>query len=228
VQVFLKYFLVLFFVWFMDTALIFNYFPGLSEKQKEQFQQLGPLYQDWNSKINVISRKDMDQFYLHHVLHSLAIGKLIDFKPGTHIMDAGTGGGFPGIPLAILFPHAHFYLVDSIGKKIKVVKEVAKALGLKNVKAEQIRMEQVDQSFDFIVSRAVTDLEAFTRWTFYKIHNQSKHRLPNGILYLKGMEIEDEITRVKQLKRTKVSTYPLSRFFKEEFFESKQIVHVYK
>ena len=211
----------------MDTTLIVNYFPGLSEKQKEQFQQLRLLYHDWNSKINVISRKDMDQFYLHHVLHSLAIGKLIDFKPGTRIMDAGTGGGFPGIPLAILFPEVQFYLVDSIGKKIKVVKEVAKALGLKNVKAEQIRMEQVDQAFDFIVSRAVTDLEAFTRWTFYKIHNKSNHRLPNGILYLKGMEIDDEISRVKQLKRTKVSTYPLSRFFKEEFFESKQIVHVY-
>lgn len=212
----------------MDTDIIFHYFPALSDKQKGQFQQLGPLYQDWNSKINVISRKDMDRFYLHHVLHSLAIGKLIDFKPGTHIMDAGTGGGFPGIPLAILFPHAHFYLVDSIGKKIKVVKEVAKALELKNVKAEQIRMEQVKQSFDFIVSRAVTDLEAFTRWTFYKIHKTSAHRLPNGILYLKGTNIEDEIERVKQLKRTKVSTYPLSNYFEEDFFSSKQIVHVYK
>jgi len=212
----------------MNTAHLFNYFPNLSDRQKEQFQQLSLLYQDWNSKINVISRKDMDQFYLHHVLHSLAIGKLIDFKPGTHIMDAGTGGGFPGIPLAILFPNVHFYLVDSIGKKIKVVNKVAGALELKNVKAEQIRMEQVNQTFDFIVSRAVTDLEAFVRWTFYKIHRQSAHRLPNGIFYLKGVEIEDEIIRVKQLKRTKVSTYLLSQFFEEKFFESKQIVHVYK
>ncbi len=212
----------------MDTAHLFNYFPNLSEQQKRQFELLKPLYQDWNSKINLISRKDMDQFYLHHVLHSLAIGKIIDFKPGTQIMDAGTGGGFPGIPLAILFPKVQFYLVDSIGKKIKVVKEVAAALELKNVNAEQIRMEQVSRTFDFVVSRAVTDLEAFTRWTFYKIHNQSKHRLPNGILYLKGMEIEDEIRRVKQLKRTKVSAYPLSRFFQESYFESKQLVHVYK
>jgi len=211
----------------MDTDLIFHYFPELSNKQQEQFQQLGSLYQEWNSQINVISRKDMDQFYLHHVLHALAIAKLVPFKAFTEIMDAGTGGGFPGIPLAILFPEAHFYLVDSIGKKIKVVKEVAASLGLKNVEAEQIRMEQVNRTFDFIVSRAVTDLEAFTRWIFYKIHHQSFNRIPNGILYLKGMEIQDEIRRVKLLKRTKVSTYPIQGYFTEEYFRSKQIVHVY-
>jgi len=212
----------------MDTSLLFNYFPELDEKQKEQFQLLKALYLDWNSKINVISRKDMEQFYLHHVLHSLAIGKLVPFKAYTEIMDAGTGGGFPGIPLAILFPDVRFYLVDSIGKKIKVVKEVVNALGLKNVEAEQIRAEQVDRTFDFIVSRAVTDLEVFTRWTFYKVHRQSFNRLPNGILYLKGMGIEEEISRVKQLRSTKVSTYPISLYFSEEYFESKQIVHVYK
>ncbi len=212
----------------MDTSLLFSYFPDLSDKQKEQFAMLKDLYADWNSKINVISRKDMDEFYLHHVLHSLAIGKLVPFKAMTEIMDAGTGGGFPGVPLAILFPEVRFLLVDSIGKKIKVVNEVVKSLGLKNVEAVQTRVEQVDRTFDFIISRAVTDLEAFTRWTFYKVHRQSFNRLPNGILYLKGMGIDDEIDRVKKLKMTKVSMYPISRYFAGEYFQSKQIVHVYK
>jgi 16S rRNA (guanine527-N7)-methyltransferase len=212
----------------MDTSLLFSYFPDLSDKQKEQFAMLKDLYADWNSKINVISRKDMDEFYLHHVLHSLAIGKLVPFKAMTEIMDAGTGGGFPGVPLAILFPDVRFLLVDSIGKKIKVVNEVVKSLGLKNVEAVQTRVEQVDRTFDFIISRAVTDLEVFTRWTFYKVHRQSFNRLPNGILYLKGMGIDDEIDRVKKLKMTKVSMYPISRYFAGEYFQSKQIVHVYK
>ena len=212
----------------MDTSLLFSYFPDLSEKQKEQFELLKDLYIDWNSKINVISRKDMDEFYLHHVLHSLAIGKLVPFKDFTEIMDAGTGGGFPGVPLAILFPKVKFFLADSIGKKIKVVNEVVKSLGLENVEAIQTRVEQVDRTFDFIISRAVTDLEAFTRWTFYKVHRQSFNRLPNGILYLKGIGIEDEINRVKKLKMTKVSTYPVSKYFAEDYFRSKQIVHVYK
>jgi len=212
----------------MDTSLLFNYFPDLSGKQKEQFTLLKELYTDWNSKINVISRKDMDQFYLHHVLHSLAIGKLVPFKDFTEVMDAGTGGGFPAIPLAILFPKAKFFLVDSIGKKIKVVNEVIKTLGLKNAEAVQTRVEQVNRTFDFIVSRAVTDLETFTKWTFYKVHRQSFNRLPNGILYLKGVDIKDEINRVKQLKITKVSTYPVSKYFVENYFQSKQIVHVYK
>ena len=147
----------------MRANLIFKYFPELTDRQKQQIAELAPLYQEWNSRINVISRKDMNNFYLHHVLHSLAIAKLLSFKPGTKVMDAGTGGGFPGIPLAILFPKAEFFLVDSIGKKIKVVKEVARALDLKNVEAEQIRAEQVLRTFDFVVSRAVTDLEVFTQ-----------------------------------------------------------------
>ncbi|MBN2638908.1 MAG: 16S rRNA (guanine(527)-N(7))-methyltransferase RsmG [Bacteroidales bacterium] len=212
----------------MAVSLIFNYFPELTEKQKEQFLQLENLYQDWNSKINVISRKDMDSFYLHHVLHSLAIAKYVPFKAYTEIMDAGTGGGFPGIPLAILFPEAKFYLVDSIGKKIKVVQAVAEALGLENVEAEQIRMEQVNRTFDFVISRAVTDLEVFSKWTLYKIHSKSFNKVQNGIIYLKGTGVEEEIERVKKLAKIKVRTTSLSKYFEEEFFETKQIVHVYK
>ena len=212
----------------MNAELIFNYFPGLSSRQQEQFTELKSLYDFWNRQINVISRKDMDSFYLHHVLHSLAIAKVTTFKDFTETMDAGTGGGFPGIPLAILFPKAKFYLVDSIGKKIKVVKEVAKQLELDNVEAEQLRMEQVDRTFDFIVSRAVTDLEKFTRWTFYKIHKQSFNNVKNGILYLKGGDLADELKRVKGLKKTHVKTYPVSNYFNEPFFETKQVVHVFK
>ncbi len=212
----------------MSTELIFKYFPGLSEKQKNQFLQLKSLYDFWNSQINVISRKDMDSFYLHHVLHSLAIAKVVAFKDFTEIMDAGTGGGFPGIPLAILFPKAKFYLVDSIGKKIKVANEVIKELGLENVKAEQLRMEQVDHTFDFIVSRAVTDLEKFTRWTFYKVHKQSFNTVKNGILYLKGGDISDELKRVRNLSKVHVKTYSVSDYFEEPFFETKHVVHVFK
>jgi len=212
----------------MDTKMVFKYFPGLSEVQKEQFVQLKPLYDFWNNQINVISRKDMDAFYLHHVLHSLAIAKVTPFKDFTEIMDAGTGGGFPGIPLAILFPKAKFYLVDSIGKKIKVVSQVVKELGLQNVEAEQLRMEQVDRTFDFIVSRAVTDLEKFTRWTFYKIHKQSFNQVKNGILYLKGGDISDELKRVRSLNKVHVKTYPVSDYFTDVFFEAKQVVHVFK
>ena len=212
----------------MQQDLIFNYFPKLTDKQKEQIEQLGNLYHEWNSRINVISRKDMDNFYLHHVLHSLGIAKLLSFKQGTKIMDAGTGGGFPGIPLAILFPEAQFYLVDSIGKKIKVVREVARALGLENVEAEQIRAEQVNLNFDFVVSRAVTDLEVFTQWTLRKVQPRSFNSLPNGVLYLKGTGIDAEINRVKKNRKTKITTYPLEKFFNEDFFKTKQIVHVYK
>ncbi|MBN2616588.1 MAG: 16S rRNA (guanine(527)-N(7))-methyltransferase RsmG [Bacteroidales bacterium] len=212
----------------MASSLIFNYFPELTEKQKEQFLQLEALYLDWNSKINVISRKDMDAFYVHHVLHSLAIAKYVPFKAYTEVMDAGTGGGFPGIPLAILFPEAKFYLVDSIGKKIKVVQAVAEALGLQNVEAEQIRMEQVNRTFDFVISRAVTDLEVFSKWTLYKIHSQSFNKVPNGIVYLKGTGIDEELDRVKKIKRVKVRTVSLDRYFREEFFQTKQIVHVFK
>ena len=157
----------------MNQELIFKYFPNLSDTQRQQFTQLGDLYLDWNQKINVISRKDMENFYLHHVLHSLAIAKITEFKAFTEIMDAGTGGGFPGIPLAIMFPEAKFYLVDSIGKKIKVVNEVAQSIGLKNVEAKQLRMEQVDKTFDFVISRAVTSLPEFMKWTANKFHSKS-------------------------------------------------------
>ncbi len=208
------------------SELIFKYFPELTERQKEQIEQMEGLYREWNSRINVISRKDMDNFYLHHVLHSLGIAKLISFKPGTKVMDAGTGGGFPGIPLAVLFPETEFYLADSIGKKIKVVREVTEALGLENVEAYQIRAEEVKRSFDFVVSRAVTDLEVFTQWTLRKVQPRSFNSLINGILYLKGIDVSEEINRVRKRHKTKVSIYPLEHFFKEDVFKTKQIVHV--
>ncbi len=209
----------------MNSELIFKYFSKLTEKQKEQFTQLGELYPYWNERINVISRKDMENFYVHHVLHSLAIGKIIQFKDFTEVMDAGTGGGFPGIPLAILFPDVSFYLVDSIGKKIKVVNEIVSALDLKNVEAEQIRMEQVERTFDFIISRAVTYLPDFMRWTGYKFHQKSFNRLKNGILYLKGGDIKEELSAVK---RFKTRTFNLDKQFEEDFFETKKLVHVFK
>lgn len=209
----------------MNSELILKYFPDLSEKQKEQFAQLGELYTYWNQRINVISRKDMDNFYLHHVLHSLSISKIVQFKDFTEIMDAGTGGGFPGIPLAILFPEVSFYLVDSIGKKIKVVNEVVSVLDLKNVEAEQLRMEQVERTFDFIVSRAVTYLPDFMRWTGYKFHQKSFNTLKNGILYLKGGDIKKEIA---DLKRFKSKVFKIEKNFEEDFFETKKIVHVFR
>jgi 16S rRNA (guanine527-N7)-methyltransferase len=208
------------------SELIFRYFPDLTGEQKEQIASLFTLYSYWNSRINVISRKDMDNFYLHHVLHSLSLAKLISFRPGTKIMDVGTGGGFPGIPLAILFPEAEFFLVDSIGKKIKVVDEVTKALQLHNVETRQVRAEEVNRSFDFVVSRAVTDLALFTQWTLRKVHPRSFNTLPNGILYLKGMGIAEEIKRVKKQHHVRVATFPLSAYFREDFFRTKQIVHV--
>jgi len=209
----------------MDHHLILDHFPGLSDTQINQFAQLKELYDYWNQRINVISRKDMDDFYLHHVLHSLSIAKIVEFKDYTEVMDAGTGGGFPGIPLAILFPNVKFYLVDSIGKKIKVVEEVAQSLGLTNVKAEQLRMEQVNATFDFIISRAVTSLPDFMKWTSYKFHNKSFNTVKNGILYIKGGDIQDELN---QLKKFKKKIYKISDYFSDDFFETKKVVHIYR
>ena len=209
----------------MEHQLVLDYFPNISQTQKDQFAQLKELYDFWNQQINVISRKDMDNFYLHHVLHSLSIAKVINFKAYTEIMDAGTGGGFPGIPLGILFSEARFYLVDSIGKKIKVVKEVTQSLGLKNVEADQIRMEQVGRTFDFIISRAVTSLPDFMRWTSYKFHGKSFNEIPNGILYIKGGDVQKEL---KEIKKFKKKVYNIPDFFKDEFFETKKVVHIYR
>ena len=202
--------------------LILKYYPDLSEIQKEQFAALPALYEEWNAKINVISRKDMDNFVEHHVLHSLAIAKVQPFKSFSEIMDVGTGGGFPGIPLAIMFPDVKFYLVDSIGKKIKVVKDVAERLGLKNVKAEQIRAEQVDGEFDFIVSRAVTDLSEFSKWVRGKLSKSHYHDLNNGILYLKGGDLTQELAPFGK----KVKTWDISEFYEEEFFETKKVIYL--
>lgn len=199
-----------------------EYFPSLSEQQKEQFAQLLPLYSDWNSKINVISRKDMEQFYERHVLHSLGIAKVIQFKSGTKVLDVGTGGGFPGIPLAILFPETDFFLVDSIGKKIKVVKAVAEAIGLKNVRAEQVRAEEIKEQFDFVVSRAVTELPVFHNWVKNKFRKQSFNELRNGILYLKGGDLTEELKPFGG--KTKI--VDLKNYFSEEFFETKKVVYL--
>lgn len=201
-----------------------KYFPNLNDIQKNRFAQLGDLYKEWNGKINVISRKDIDQLYERHILHSLAIAKMIEFKAGTTILDVGTGGGFPGIPLAILFPKAEFHLIDSIGKKIKVVEAVAEALDLDNLEASHTRVQEVKHSYDFIVSRAVTNLPDFMNWTKNKIDKKSFNKLKNGIIYLKGGDFEEEL---KLIKKTKHSIIPLSDYFAEEFFETKKIVHIY-
>jgi len=203
----------------MDEIL--KQFPYLTERQKEQFQMLQDLYEDWNAKINVISRKDIAELYVRHVLHSLGIAKILEFKPGTSIMDVGTGGGFPGIPLAILFPEVDFYLIDVIEKKIKVVNEVAKALGLTNLKAEQKRAETVKQEFDFIVSRAVTNMPDFVEWVKDKVRKKSNHELANGILYLKGGDLTEELAAFP-----KAELYNLSDYFSDEFFETKKVVHL--
>ncbi|WP_270089515.1 16S rRNA (guanine(527)-N(7))-methyltransferase RsmG [Sphingobacterium sp. SYP-B4668] len=203
--------------------IIYQYFPNLNEVQKSQFAQLAELYPFWNNQINVVSRKDIESLYLHHVLHSLGIAKFITaFTPGTHILDVGTGGGFPGIPLAILFPEVKFHLVDSIGKKIKVVREVAAALKLTNVEADHIRAEQLDYKYDFVVSRAVTRLGDFAPWIRNKFLKQDKNGVPNGILYLKGGDLKDEIKESK----LKAELHPLSSYFKEDFFDTKYVVYV--
>ena len=201
--------------------IILDYFPDLTELQIQQFEQLKLLYQDWNLKINVVSRKDIDELYLRHVLHSLGIAKVQSFLPDSNILDVGTGGGFPGIPLAILFPEVNFHLVDSIGKKIKVVEEVTQGLHLKNVKITNARAETITGQYDFIVSRAVAQMETFVRWVKYLIVKKSRHELKNGILYLKGGDLTEELSTFP-----KASIYPLEDLFKEPFFKTKSVVHL--
>ncbi len=200
---------------------IIKHFPDLTDLQHNQFRKLKELYEDWNAKINVISRKDIDQLYTKHVLHSLAIAKIQKFESGTYVLDIGTGGGFPGIPLAILFPETRFYLIDVILKKINVVKAVAESLELKNVKAEQLRAENVKGDYDFIVSRAVTNMPDFVSWIKDKIKKTNKHELKNGILYLKGGDLTEELKDFPKAKE-----YNISEFFDDEFFETKKVVHL--
>jgi 16S rRNA (guanine527-N7)-methyltransferase len=202
--------------------LVLKYFPDLTAKQIDQFSQLFDLYVYWNAQINVISRKDIEALYERHVLHSLGIAKVCTFRAGESVLDVGTGGGFPGIPLAILFPDTQFYLVDSIGKKIKVVKEVASALGLENLRADHLRAEQIKEKFNFVVSRAVTRLGEFYPWIQGKFKQDVINAIPNGILYLKGGDLDEEIKESK----LKAELYPLSAYFEEDFFETKYVVYV--
>lgn len=206
----------------MTAELIKSYFPNISKEQEDQFNLLFPLYTEWNARINVISRKDMDNFFIHHVLHSLGIAKVISFAPGTKLLDIGTGGGFPGIPLAILFPECQFHLVDSIGKKIKVVEEVSNGLGLKNVSWQHERAEKVKGQFHFVISRAVTTFGEFLPWVNGKFQKAQFNTLPNGILYLKGGDLREELSVVKQAYKV----WSLADFYKEEFFETKKVVHI--
>ena len=203
--------------------LISHYFPNLTPSQIHQFAMLPELYNEWNTKINVISRKDIEHLVERHILHSLAIAKILKPIKGTTFMDVGTGGGFPGIPLAIMFPESSFYLIDSIGKKITVVQDIIEKLGLKNVKTDKLRVEEVSDKFDFILSRAVTDLNVFYQWTKSKVSPISKNNLANGILYLKGGEIENEIKIIK----AKVKIYEINDFFSESFYQTKKIIHIY-
>ena len=201
--------------------LLLKYFPNLTQLQISQFSQLQELYKDWNLKINVVSRKDIDELYLRHVLHSLGIAKVAQFKPNTKVLDVGTGGGFPGIPLAILFPETQFHLVDSIGKKIKVVNDVSEGLGLQNIKTTHGRVEEIKGTYDFIVSRAVAQMETFVFWTKGKINKKQQHPIKNGILYLKGGDLSDELK-----KYTSATIYNLPDYFAEDFFETKKVVHL--
>ena len=206
----------------MSVQIINKYFPNLSEEQKSQFQQLETLYKDWNEKINVISRKDIDEFYERHVLHSLGIAKIMEFTDGTKVLDIGTGGGFPGIPLAILFPNTEFTLVDSIGKKITVVNAVAESLGLKNVKAYHERAEKIKDKFHFVVSRAVTQMPVFLRWLKGKFEKEQFNPKHNGVLYLKGGDLGEELAGIK------CEIYHLKDQFEEEFFDTKKVVYLSK
>lgn len=203
----------------MDILL--KYFPNLTSDQKEKFEALRELYEDWNLKINVVSRKDIDELYLRHVLHSLGIAKVHSFVPGTKVLDVGTGGGFPGIPLAILFPKTQFYLVDSIGKKIKVVNEVIAGTELKNATAINDRVENVKGRYDFVISRAVARMDTFVQWVDGKIAKKSLHERKNGILYLKGGDLTEELATFPKAK-----VFELHSFFEEEFFETKSVVYL--
>ena len=206
----------------MPVELIEKYFPNLSEKQKNQFAQLEKLYAEWNEKINVISRKDMDSLYEKHILHSLGIAKVMEFEFGTKVLDIGTGGGFPGIPLAILYPEVQFTLVDSIGKKITVVKEVSAGIGLENVTAIHSRAEELKEKFHFVVSRAVTQMPVFLTWLKGKFEKQSFNKKPNGVLYLKGGDLTEELAGLK------TEIFPLQNYFESEFFETKKVVYLSK
>lgn len=206
----------------MSSEIILKYFPNLTDQQKSQFQQLEALYKDWNEKINVISRKDIDEFYERHVLHSLGIAKIMEFADGTKVLDIGTGGGFPGIPLAILFPNVEFTLVDSIGKKITVVNAVAESLGLKNVKAYHERAEKIKDKFHFVVSRAVTQMPVFLRWLKGKFEKEQFNPKHNGVLYLKGGDLGEELAGIK------CEIYNLKDQFEEEFFDTKKVVYLSK
>ncbi|MBD0778501.1 16S rRNA (guanine(527)-N(7))-methyltransferase RsmG [Maribacter sp. ANRC-HE7] len=205
----------------MKAEIVFKYFPNLTDNQQYQLKKLEDLYKDWNLKINVVSRKDIEELYLRHVLHSLGIAKVQMFKPGSEILDVGTGGGFPGIPLAILFPESKFTLVDSIGKKIKVVEEVVEGLQLENVTPVNSRVEELDKQFDFIVSRAVAVMPTFVHWVKGKIKKESVHDRRNGILYLKGGDLAEELKNYKSAQ-----TFELSDYFTEDFFETKKIVYL--
>lgn len=201
--------------------IITKYFPNLTEEQQAQFVLLKDLYKDWNLKINVVSRKDIDEIYMRHVLHSLGIAKVMEFKAGAQVLDVGTGGGFPGVPLAILFPETQFHLVDSIGKKIKVVNEVVAGLGITNVKTTNDRVENVSGQYDFVVSRAVAQMETFVRWIKGHVKKKSEHELRNGILYLKGGDLTEELA-----KYTTAQIYNLTDYYTEDFFETKKVVHL--
>ncbi len=205
-----------------DANLISGYFPNLSSQQLHQFARLGPLYREWNARINVISRKDIELLYERHVLHSLGIAKVISFAAGTSVLDIGTGGGLPGIPLAILFPEVRFHLVDSTGKKIKVVEEVVKALGLKNVKAEQARVEEMKGKYDFVLNRAVAEFPKLYDWVKNKFLPENRNEMPNGILCLKGGELGEELEPFEG----RVQVFYLKKYFKEEFFETKKVVYM--
>lgn len=205
----------------MKPEIVYQYFPNLSDRQREQILALGSLYRDWNTRINVVSRKDIEELYLRHVLHSLGIAKVHEFAPGLEVLDVGTGGGFPGIPLAILYPETHFTLIDAIGKKIRVVEDVIRGLGLENAIARQVRAEHMQEQYDFIVSRAVAAMPTFVHWTHGRLKKTSSDSLANGILYLKGGDLSEELTDFPSAQ-----IYPLSSFFSEPFFETKKVVYL--